>query len=411
MNKILVIARWEFLERIRRKSFIISMIILPLLVIAFSLLPSFLLNKGEDFPLPLGIVDFTDKYDKDFSSELVQQYLPNGQPAFFTFSLSNHRKDKNTVLKFADKQVLADGLIGYVIIEEKANKIDLTFRTNTIFNLDKLNVIEEAFNKVALKTFGKEENLSPIKIRELTSKISKIKRSYIEVESEDEILKSFLNSYIFIILLVTMVLFSGGLFVRSLVLEKSNRIIEIILSSCSSRELLFGKVLGLSFFGLFQLILWMIIGIVLQKTNTLDLSTINNLHYQLLFFVLGYMFYSSIFIGLGSLVGADHEAQQLTGVLSIFLIFPIILAVEIIRAPNSIFAIVLSYFPLTSVPVMLLRLNSTTPSIMEVVSVVLVLLFSLYMVVLLSSKLFRIGILRSGKRPSYKEIISWLKLK
>lgn len=411
MNKILVIARWEFLERIRRKSFIISMIILPLLVIAFSLLPSFLINKGEDFPLPLGIVDFTGKYDKNFSTELVQQYLPNGQPAFFTFSLSNQRKDKNTVLKFADKQVLSDGLIGYVIIEEKANKIDLTFRTNTIFNLDKLNVIEEAFNKVALKTFGREENLSPIKIRELSSKITKINRSYIEVESEDEILKSFLNSYIFIILLVTMVLFSGGLFVRSLVLEKSNRIIEIILSSCSSRELLFGKVLGLSFFGLFQLILWMIIGIVLQKTNTLDLSTINNLHYQLLFFVLGYMFYSSIFIGLGSLVGADHEAQQLTGVLSIFLIFPIILAVEIIRAPNSIFAIVLSYFPLTSVPVMLLRLNSTTPSIMEVVSVVLVLLFSLYLVILISSKLFRIGILRSGKRPSYKEIISWLKLK
>lgn len=411
MYKILVIARWEFLERIRRKSFIISMIVLPLLVISFSLLPSFLLNKGEDFPLPIGIVDFTHKFDKNFSSELVQQYLPNGQPAFFTFSLSYQKKEKTELLKFADKQVLSNALIGYVIIEEKANKIYLTFRTNTIFDFDKLNVIEETFNKVALQTFGKVKNFSPITIRELSSKITKINKSYIEVESEEEILKSFLNSYIFIILLVTMVLFSGGLFVRSLVLEKSNRIIEIILSSCSSRELLFGKVLGLSFFGLFQLILWMIIGIVLQKTNTLDLSTINNLHYQLLFFVLGYMFYSSLFIGLGSLVGADHEAQQLTGVLSIFLIFPIILAVEIIRAPNSIFALVLSYFPLTSVPVMLLRLNSTTPSIMEVVSVVLVLLFSLYMVVILSSKLFRIGILRSGKRPSYKEIISWLKLK
>ena len=411
MSKILVIARWEFLERIKRKSFIISMIVLPLLVVAFSLLPSFLLNKGEDFPLPLGIVDFTNKYEKDFSTELVHQYLPNGQPAFFTFSLSNQKSNKSVVLEFADKQVLSDGLMGYVIIEEDLSGINLTFRTNSIFNLDKLNTIEEAFNKVAVKLFGKTEKLSVQKINELSDKITKIKRSYIDVESEDEILQSFLNSYLFIILLVTMVLFSGGLFVRSLVLEKSNRIIEIILSSCTSRELLFGKVLGLSFFGLFQLILWMVIGIILQKTNTLDFSTINNLQYQLLFFVLGYMFYSSIFIGLGSIVGADHEAQQLTGILSIFLIFPIILAVEIIRAPNSILAIVLSYFPLTSVPIMLLRLNSTTPSLMEVFSVVLVLLFSLYLVILISSKLFRIGILKSGKRASYKEIISWLKLK
>ena len=411
MYKISVIARWEFIERIKRKSFIISMIVLPLLVVAFSLLPSFLLNKGEDYPLPLGIVDLTRKYEIDFSNELVQQHLPNGQPAFFTFNLSNKNNDKAAIMAFADKQVLSNGLVGYVIIEENENVLDITFRTNSIFNLEKLNLIEETFNKVAVKIFAQNENLGIEKINKLVSQISRINKSYIEVGSEEDLLKSFINSYLFIILLVTMILFSGGMFVRSLVLEKSNRIIEIILSSCTSRELLFGKVLGLSIFGIFQLVIWMVIGIVLQKTNTLDFSTIPNLPYQLLFFVLGYTFYSAIFIGLGSIVGADHEAQQLTGILSIFLIFPIILAVEIIRAPNSLLSLLLSYFPLTSVPVMLLRLNSTTPTIMEVISIVLVLLFSLYIVVLLSSKLFRIGILRTGKRPSYKEIISWLKLK
>ncbi len=130
------------------------MIVLPLLVVAFSLLPSFLLNKGEDYPLPLGIVDLTRKYEVDFSNELVQQYLPNGQPAFFTFNLSNKNNDKAAIMDFADKQVLSDGLIGYVIIEENENGIDITFRTNSIFNLEKLNVIEEAFNKVAVKVFG-----------------------------------------------------------------------------------------------------------------------------------------------------------------------------------------------------------------------------------------------------------------
>jgi ABC-2 type transport system permease protein len=410
MNKSLIIARWEFIERVKRKSFIISMIIMPLLIIGFSLLPTFLLNKGNDYPLPLGIVDLTHNYHRQFATEIAHSSLPNGQPTFFSFNLAAMGKNDSSIKSFADKQILANGIVGYVLIEEDPT-LKLSFRTNDIFNYDKLNIIEEAFNRVVVKKNAKILNLSNEQAEILSSKISRINVSYIDAESEEDIFKSFINSYLFIILLITMILFSGGMFVRSLVLEKSNRIIELILSSCTSKELLLGKVLGLSFFGLFQLIIWMVIGIFLHKTNTLDFSTVKNLEYQLLFFVLGYTFYSSIFIGLGSIVSVDHEAQQLTGIISIFLIFPIILAVEILRAPNSILALVLSYFPLTSVPVMLLRLNSTEPGIMEVISIVLVLLFSLYLVILFSSKLFRLGILRTGKRPSIKEIVSWLKLK
>ncbi|MCB9219325.1 MAG: ABC transporter permease [Ignavibacteriales bacterium] len=410
MSKSLIIARWEFIERIKNKSFIISMILLPLLLIGFSLLPTFLLNKGNDFPLPLGIIDLTKKYHKEFSNQVVQNYLPDGQPAFFTFNLATKTMEKSALMKFADKQVLSDGIVGYVIIEENPD-LKISFRTKEIFNPDKLNIIENSFNKASIIVNGIEGNISPDKIQLIKSKIAKIEKSYIDAKDETDIIKSFINSYLFIILLITMILFSGGMFVRSLVQEKSNRIIELILSSCTSKELLLGKVLGLSFFGLFQLIIWMIIGIVLHKTNSLDFELIKNLHYQILFFIIGYVFYSSIFIGLGSIVNTDHEAQQLTGFISIFLIFPIILAVEIIRAPNSILSLFLSYFPLTSVPVMLLRLNSTDPTLLEVVSIILVLLFSLYIIIFISSKLFRIGILRSGKKPSVKEIISWIKLK
>lgn len=410
MSKSLIIARWEFIERIKNKSFIISMILLPLLLIGFSLLPTFLLNKGNDFPLPLGIIDLTKKYHKEFSNQVVQNYLPDGQPAFFTFNLATKTMEKSALMKFADKQVLSDGIVGYVIIEENPD-LKISFRTKEIFNPDKLNIIENSFNKASIIVNGIEGNISPDKIQLIKSKIAKIEKSYIDAKDETDIIKSFINSYLFIILLITMILFSGGMFVRSLVQEKSNRIIELILSSCTSKELLLGKVLGLSFFGLFQLIIWMIIGIVLHKTNSLDFELIKNLHYQILFFIIGFVFYSSIFIGLGSIVNTDHEAQQLTGFISIFLIFPIILAVEIIRAPNSILSLFLSYFPLTSVPVMLLRLNSTDPTLLEVVSIILVLLFSLYIIIFISSKLFRIGILRSGKKPSVKEIISWIKLK
>ncbi|MCB0746952.1 MAG: ABC transporter permease [Ignavibacteriae bacterium] len=410
MSKIITIARWEFFERIKRKSFLLSLIVMPLLILGFSLLPSFLANKGNDFPLPIGVVDFTNKYQKVFADELMMNFLPNHQPAFFSFNLSTVGKSKAEVFKSADAQVLKSAISGYVVIDE-TEKVNLTFRTNDLFNQEKLNLIENSFIKAALIVDGKEAGINDKNIELLTSRIVSLNKSFIEADSEEEILKSFLNSYLFIILLITMILFSGGMFVRSLVLEKSNRIIELILSSCTSRELLFGKVLGLSLFGIFQFLIWIGIGIFLHQTNTLNFSTINNLGYQFLFFVLGYVFYSSIFIGLGSIVSMDHEAQQLTGYLSIFLISPIILAVEIIRAPNSVLSLLLSYFPLTSAPVMLLRLNTTKPSLTEIFSIVLVLLFSLYVVIYLSSKLFRIGILNTGKKPSLKEILNWLRTK
>ncbi len=410
MVKSFIIAKWEFIERVKRKSFLLSLIIMPLVILGFTLIPQFLTHKGDDFPLPLGVVDLTKKYHNNFIDEIVKNQLPNGQPAFFVFNLASFSRNKSEMLAYGDKQVLNNTIIGYVIIEEK-NGIDLTFRTNDLFSVEKINLIENSFIKALLKVDSKIFGYEETDINFISSKIPTLKKSYIEADSEEELFKSFLNSYLLIILLITMVLFSGGMFVRSLILEKSNRIIELILSSCTSKELLLGKVLGLSFFGIFQFSIWIIIGLLLHSTNTLNFRQINNLEFQLLFFVLGYIFYSAIFIGLGSIVTVDHEAQQLTGYLSIFLILPIILAVEIIRAPNSLFSILLSYFPLTSSPVMLLRLNTTTPGIQEILSVISIILFSLYLVIFVSSKLFRIGILNTGKKPSFSEIIKWLKVK
>ncbi len=413
MKKILTIAKWEFIERVKRKSFIISMLLMPALIIAFTLIPSQLIDNRNDIPLPIAVVDLTGKYQAEFSNELVQFFLPDGQPTFLVLNFnSNYSKfsKEQSVKWYADKQVLSNGIAGYVLVEENP-KLKLTFRTNEILDLDKLSLIEKAFNKVSVRVNAQKLGIDPNTTKLLTDKITRMKRSFIEANSEEDIFKTIINSYIFIILLITMVLFSGGMFVRGLVLEKSNRIIELILSSCTSKELLFGKVLGLSFFGLFQFLIWILIGIFLHRTNTIDLSTIHNIQYQLLFFILGYIFYSAIFIGLGAIVNFDHEAQQLTGYLSIILIFPIVIAVEIIRAPNSILSLFLSYFPFTSAQVMLLRLNSTKPGIIEVGSVILVMVFSIYLIILASAKLFKVGILNSGTKLTIRQIINWLKLK
>ncbi len=410
MFKSLTIAKWEFIERVKRKSFILSMIVMPILIIGFSFIPSLLISDIKDSPLPIGLVDFTNDYKKDFTEELSKYVLPDGQPTFLVLNFGNNGEDKKSILNFSDKQVLNNSVVGYIVIENNKAPV-LTYHTNGLYGLEKISLIEKAFNKViAVKALAKN-GLHNSDIDKIFSKFISIKKIFIESKDENDILKTFITSYLFIILLISMVLFSGGMFVRSLVLEKSNRIMEIILSSCTSKELLLGKVLGLSLFGLFQFFIWFLLGVFLYKTNSFDFSLIKNIEYQVLFFIIGYIFYSAIFIGFGSVVTADHEAQQLTGLLSIFLILPILFAYQLISSPNSIPALFLSYFPLTSAPTMLLRLNSTTPSFMEIISVVMILIFSLYIVVYASSKLFRIGILNTGKKPTLKEIITWLKMK
>lgn len=407
-RKISIIAKWEFLERIKRRTFILSMIVMPIILIAISLLPSMLLNKTKDIPQPLGVVDFTGKYHLQFSNEIAKHKLEDGQPVLFCLNLFSGTGPKYSIMDFADSQILNNSILGYVIIKNSESPT-ITLRTNHFFDKNKLNIIEQAFNKVLIKSKAIENGLSEELSDKLLSNFTGINVSYINADTEEELFLSFINSYLFIFLLITMILFSGGMFVRSLVVEKSNRIIEIILSSCNANELLFGKVLGLSLLGLFQFFVWIIIGIVLYNTNTLDLTTINNLGYQIYFFTLGYIFYSAIFIGFGSVVSADYEAQQLTVILSIFLIIPILLAVEILNAPNSITALALSYFPLTSIPAMLLRLNITTPNFLEVISVSMILIFNLYLTIYISSKIFRFGLLKISKRPTLQEIINWIK--
>lgn len=410
MKKSIIIAKWEFFERVKRKSFIISMFIIPIILLSLTLLPTFLINNSKDSPLPIGIIDFSKKYFSVFSYEISKYSLPDGQPEFLLFRLPSTKEKRLSDLKFADAQVLSKAIVGYIIIDEtNGNKIK--FRTNGFVNYEKFYLIENALNKSFIKINMDAEGINPSSFDNLTSKIGILEKSFINANSEEDILKKFISSYVFVILLIIQILFSGGMFVRSLVLEKSNRIIEIILSSCTIKELLTGKVLGLSLFGLFQFLIWIIIGVIFSQTKTIDFSSINNFSYQLFFFILGYIFYSTVFIGLGSIVNFDHEAQQVTGLLSIFLVLPILFAFEIINAPNSVLSLILSYFPFTSSQIMLLRLNSTNPSLMEIISISLFLIFSIYLMIIVSAKLFRIGILNSGRSLKLKEIISWLKIK
>jgi ABC-2 type transport system permease protein len=208
-----------------------------------------------------------------------------------------------------------------------------------------------------------------------------------------------------------MIIYSGGMLIRSLVEEKSNRLIEILISSCTPNELISGKIFGLSALGLTQIAIWALVSTMLVNSAIIPTGIFNNILPILLYFLLGFIFYTSIFVGIGSIVTSEQEAQMITTYLSLILIFPVVFAISIFNNPNSSLISILSYIPLTLPSVMILRINVAPISSIEIFLTTVIMLVSIYITIIVSSKIFRIGILSYGKRPSIKELISWLKIR
>lgn len=414
MKKTLIIAKWEYIEKIRTKAFIISMFVTPAILLLFTLAPAWFNRHEEESTKVYGIIDTSRIYFSQLKDNLEQIKLNNDQPKYVIINLFDKKIKLDELKKSADVDVIRNRLHGYLLIlNGGTDKITVTFCSKGSGSFDDIGKIEAVFNKVknkiqlekagvdssVISSVSKYVGINPVKIEENGK------------ESKADFLTLFFSSFIFIMLLMMMVLSTGGMLVRSLLEEKSNRLIEILVSSCSKKELLAGKVIALSGLGFTQILIWCILGIVTARTALVPVEVFDNIFPMLGFFILGYAFYVSIFVGIGSIVSTDQEAQQLTSYISIILIIPTIFAVSAIQNPGSSIIKILSYIPFTSASIMMLRLKIETIPPVEILSVVLIMLLSIYLTITFSSKLFKIGILSYGKRPAFKELIRWIREK
>lgn len=411
MKKALAIASWEFTEKIKAKSFIIFMILFPLIVIGMGVLPSLLMDNEPDKSAIIGVLDQKNLYAGDAAKYLENYKLPDGQPKYITVNLYKSGSSIDEMVKTADAEVFSNKISGYVNIKYDGNKPELEFRSESMGNFNDLRNYERAFNDAFTFKSLSDKGLNAEEVKSLISNVN-LKSIKIEKEAgakENNFLTTFFTSYAFIMLLMLMVMTSGGLLVRSLVEEKSNRIMEVLLSSASADDLLAGKILGLGMLGLFQIAVWALVAAAMMGSSFLNPDMFQNFGYMLIFFILGYMLYTAIFVGIGSSVTTEQEAQQFTSMISIVLVIPIVFAMSIIQNPDTIWVKVLSYFPLTSASIMLLRINVQTPELWEIALVSAILIVSIYIVIKISAKIFRIGILSYGKRPNMKELLQWIK--
>ena len=221
---------------------------------------------------------------------------------------------------------------------------------------------------------------------------------------------TFLIPYFFAILLIISVFISSGYLLQGIAEEKENRLVELVLSSVSALEWFVGKVIGLGAVGLTQLLIWvMSIGAISGGAVALLAMSIPTLPvYKLLilpvFYLLGYLLYAVLYAGLGALGTNHREAQQVAGIISFIAAVPFMVSGLLFTNPNSSIIRGLTFFPLTAASMIMLRLPLAEMPTSDIVISLLSLVVTIPVAAWLGAKLFRMGILMYGKRPSLKEV-------
>jgi ABC-2 type transport system permease protein len=219
-----------------------------------------------------------------------------------------------------------------------------------------------------------------------------------------------------VMLLYMTVLLYGVSVMRSVLEEKNSRILEVLLSSATSTELMIGKVLGVGAVGLTQIVVWVVMAGAFALPSLAmqpDLSQLQVSPAVLVafgvFFFLGYMLYSTIYAAIGAIVTTEQEGQQLNFIIVIPLVISMMMLSAVVQTPDSPSVVWLSMVPFLAPVLMYARIVIQTPPLWQIALSLFLLIATIAGILVLCARIYRVGILIYGKRPNLPEILKWLK--
>jgi len=424
VNKVWTIFKREYLTRVKTKGFIIGTALTPLLIIALTIGPGLLINMKSDKVKHLSVIDMSGiVYEElvlaldDTTNSRERLYELTQVPA----TSINLADVKNELSQSVDN----DKIDGYFIIPEniiESNKSE--YYAKSVSDFDQNRIYRNAVSRIITNYRLKESNLDPKIINNLTQRIQ-LKTFKVEKggEEKEDIGLSFAVTFIMVMFLYMALIMYGALVMRSVYEEKLSRVAEIILSSCKPFQLMAGKVLGIGAVGLTQYLIWAAVagiltfysGSMVQMFSAgagdvpIPTIPISVLVYFVIFFIFGYMLFATLYAALGAMVNTEQDAQQLQFPVIMLIIVSFIFAFYIIRQPTSGLTHIVSLIPFFSPITMFTRISVQTPPFSEILLSIAILIATIIFLIWLAGKIFRVGILMYGKRPTLPEVFRWLR--
>lgn len=373
-------------------------------------------DEGKSF---VAVVSESQPLTESFQKELLSSSFMKEGNYTFSFYTQNREELKN-FLDQNKKKLLEGTLTGVVYVPSSAmkdKKIEYYSKTPTNLNLSRK--LEGPINKVLIDNFFSS--------RSLTSDELKFAREGIDfngfkVTKDEKIEKAgygnIILSYVFTFLLYLSLLLSGQLLLQSVIEEKSNRIVEVILSSVSPKELMTGKIIGSAITALFQMVIWLSPIILILSTTLFMLPpeitfsiTINHVLFLLVNFALGLVVFLSLFGMMGSIFDNPQDAQSGMWPVMILIIIPFFIAISMMENPNSPIANVASLLPFASILVMPVKMTVVEVPWWQLILCLAVNAATIFVIFPLAGRIYRVGILITGKKPKWSEVVKWLKYK
>lgn len=439
MSKTALIIKREYLNRVSKKSFLILTFLTPLLFAAMVFVPLWLSSIKGDEVRNVVVLDRTGKYASLFEDADNYKFIAGDK------SLESYKQA-------SDKEVYAivsitDDLIAHpeaaTMYSEKQIPGDLSRIVNQVLSRKLENEKMATYNIPNLKEIIKESQIN--------FEINTIKWSEDGSESESSSLVASIVGLIFTVISYMFIMIYGAMVMQGVMEEKTNRIVELMVSSVRPFQLMMGKIIGIGLVGLTQMFLWGILTMALVLggqflfMGSLDphmmqqgammgqgsmpgmaeasqepaaklfgmLQTINFVEigiFFVIYFIGGYMLYASVFAAIGSAVESQEDTQQFMTPIMIFLVFSLYAGIYSMENPDGPLAFWCSLIPFTSPIVMMIRLPFEVPLWEKLLSVSL-LYVTFVGIIWLSAKIYRVGILMYGKKPTIKEMIKWLRYK
>jgi ABC-2 type transport system permease protein len=237
---------------------------------------------------------------------------------------------------------------------------------------------------------------------------------------------SFVISYFLGFFIYISMFIYGAIVMRSVIEEKTSRVIESVISSVKPFHLMAGKIFGVGAVGLTQILIWALaMGLLslygLQiaaffmsdpsQAQSAGIPTVSlvTLGFFVLFFVLGYFLYSTLYAGIGALVNSEQEAQQFLMPIGLVIAVPIIMMMYVITNPSSQTSVIMSLVPFFTPIIMLARIAVETPPVWQIIASIILMVLAILGMIWIVGRIYRVGVLMYGKRPTLPEIIKWIK--
>ena len=438
MSQVSIIIGREFNERVRQKSFIITTLLMPLLMIGLMFAPMLIMKYSRGDEKQIAVID---------ESGLVAPKLQSGEELVFqTTDLSTEAARKELTDKFGVLYIGSDILTNPNNVKLYVNSSSsLTVESNITGQL------EEIIEAEKLKSY-KIENLSQI-LQEVKTTVGMQTFRNDESQEEESQAKSSVIAtgvgFVLGMILYMFLLIYGSMVMQSVIEEKNSRVLEVMVSSVRPFDLMLGKILGVASVAVVQVLIWGVLcavgaaaavhmmpadvlaGVQAMQQGVPDAAASIDMNpemlqvmaavtdfgyilrifaYLLLFVFGGYLFYSAMFAAVGSAVDNVQDASQLQMPITLPIILALLMMFVVIKDPNSQLAFWFSIIPFTSPIVMMSRIPYDIP-LWEVALSLVVLYASFVGMVWFAAKIYRVGIFMYGKKPSLKELFKWIRYK